>query len=190
VVGGALAGRSKKVTQTSQPVLTPQQQELQTTLGQKLSERLANPNVGINVQPLKNQARTNINKTYSAISDKLQADAVRRGFGRSGPLASNLRGVEVARAGQFGDLEAQIVQYLQDLQLNERDKATNAAQQFVRSNTGTTSETQYPSNMLGGGMGGLNSALESLAGLYTLSRLTKGGVMSMGGGGGGDYGPE
>ena len=60
---------------------TPEQSQLQSTLGSTLENRLQNPSVDLD--PLKTSAVGTINKNYAGLQDRLDQQLVGRGSGKA-----------------------------------------------------------------------------------------------------------
>lgn len=177
LVGGLLSKPKKTVTQ---PLYTPEQQALQSSVAGTLQDRLKNPT---NLDPLKTAAASNINKDYDGAQTGLEARLAARGFGNSGKLVTNTKNLAIARAGAQGDLESKFA----GLQIDQNNRTLDQAQSFGFHTPGSTTTQNQPGGPLGGAIGG---ASETATLLYALNHFMKGGTPAPGGGGGfGSGGP-
>lgn len=149
--GGSFLGGLGSKNSTSKPVYTPQQSQLQGSLYNTLSQRLADPSV--NLDPLQTTATGEINSNYASLEDRMRSSLVGRGFGRSGKLGLNTQALELSRQGDLGDLASRFAGYQLDQQNRDIDEALRYAFAYPGTNTSSGSLT--------GGLGGL---LGSLAG--------------------------
>jgi len=180
--GGAVAGgllNRKKTstgtqTRTSKRILTPEQQQLLTTLTGSVQQRLANPEAG--VAPLRTAARTRINRTARAAGQNLESNLASRGYDRSGAFPSGLATIESGRVGAFGDLEGQLADFTLRREDTSADLASRLLALFSGEESSGASTGTEPGNVAGGAVSG---GLDTLTTLLTLDRL-----MKAGGGGG------
>jgi hypothetical protein len=172
-VAGALTNKPK--TTTSQPTYTPQQQQMQQSIGDSLQQRMA---AGVNLDPQKVAAMGGVNQQYGDIQKRMEASLTARGFGQSGKVPLNTQQIEIGRAGAMGGLESQFAQ----MKLQQENAITDEAQRFAFATPGNSTTT--PGNMLGGG---ISSGLETFASLFALNRFLQGG--GFGGGGVSQWGP-
>jgi hypothetical protein len=104
---GGLLGRKKAQTTTqtgsSTPFFTPGQTELQDVLSRVLRKGIRN--AGVVTQDEKNQAHTGVNNNFDALMQRLQSNAVGRGFGDSGKFNGDRTNLEINRANSMTDAD-------------------------------------------------------------------------------------
>lgn len=171
----ALLGRKKtKGKQTTQETFSPEQEALRGDLARLLQERLQDPSLGIDEQPIRNRLRSQTNRTSINLGQRLEAANARRGFGRGGATGSQLRKLDIARGEQFGDIESRLQEYLQNLKLQERNRATDQALLFSSRPTGSTTTQE---GTVSGNLGqGIEQGSTGLAFLIAMSKLMGGGT--------------
>jgi hypothetical protein len=177
-IAGGLANRSKTSTATQTPTFTPEQTGLQTTLAGTLQDRLANP---VNLNPQKVAAFGNVNKTYQGVEDRLTQRLAGQGFGQSGKVGTNLKQLEIARAGDIGATEDRY----SGMQINQNNRTLEQALQFAFDKPGVSGTSTTPGNVLGGAVGG---GLETATLMYALSHFLNGGGGGMGSAGASEEG--
>ena len=171
IVSSLLNKRKTKGQQTTEQTFSPEQEALRGDLGNLLRSRLANPALDIDEQPIRNRLRSQTNRTFNTLAQTLEAANVRRGFGRGGATGSQQRQLEIARGEKFGEIEAQLQEYLQNLKLQQRDKAIEQAFMFLQPRGSTTTQ----SGTVSGGIGqGIAEGASDLSFLVALSRLMGG----------------
>lgn len=175
-LGGVLANRKSKAksTSTSTPTLSPELQPLQRDLISQISERMKNPGAGL--EPVRLGLMEGVNRRYQNLPGKITTQLAQRGMAKSGQLGANLKGVELSRMFDLGDIDTKIAELTQ----SRGDAATDLASRFLSASAGrtTTGESTQPGNMLGGAVG---AGSETLSMLMMMDKLMKGG--SAGGGG-------
>lgn len=120
-------------------------------------------NPGKGLDPLRTRAISGVNRSFSGMKERMNNDLVDRGFGRSGQVVSNSRAMEVARAGQIADTDAQY----DGMELDQKNRLMQMMMQFGFANPTTTNTSTLPGNMAGGAVGG---AGEMAAFLYALNK--------------------
>jgi hypothetical protein len=165
--------RSKTSTSTQTPTYTPEQSGLQTTLAGTLQDRLANP---VNLNPQKVAAIGGVNRTYQGVEDRLTQRLAGQGFGQSGKVGTNLKQLEIARAGDIGATEDRY----SGMQIGQNNQTLQQALQFAFDKPGVSGTSTTPGNVLGGAVGG---GLETATLLYALSHFLNGGAGGSVGGG-------
>lgn len=177
-IGSSLLARRGKQRSQTEPILSPEQEHLRTQLGQTLLRRLESPESGAQVQGIRNRARGKINRNFDSLYDRISTANARRGFGRSGATGSQATSLEIARVNEMGDLEGRLEEYLNNLNVYERDRTTRDALDFIRAGAGSKTEGETSSNApLGQGIG---SGISDMSFLLALSRLMKGGGSGIG----------
>lgn len=161
IAGAGLSNRSKTVTNT--PTYSAGQTDLQGDVLGTLSKRLASP---VNLSPLKTAATGKINRTYNGLEDRLQSRFSGAGMGRSGKVLTNAKQLEVARAGDIGDMEAKF----SGLQLDEESRRLDQALRAAWANPG--SSQVLPGNAAGAS---LSAGSEAITTLMMLAAMTGGG---------------
>lgn len=162
LAGGLLSKPKKTVTQ---PLYTPEQQSLQSTVAGTLQNRLANPT---NLDPLKTAAASSLNRSYDSAQTGLEQRLAARGFGNSGKLVTNTKNLEIARAGGLGDLESKFA----GMQIDQNNRTLEDAQRFAFSGPGSQTTQNQPGGPLGGAIGG---ATDTATLLYALNHFLSGG---------------
>lgn len=170
--GSALAGflgnRDRKSTSTQQTVLTPEQQQVSNSLSTKLQGNLSRGGRAPNVQPMRNQGRTAINRATGNAKTRLETDLASRGFERSGQVGSGFGQIETNRVNAIGTLEAQILQFIEDRKREDQQRDIENALTFLPTSSGISrSSTESGGRAAGaieGGLGGLTR-------LFVLDRL-------------------
>ncbi len=130
----AIAGRKgPKQTETSQsgPVLNPEQQALQSSLIGKASRDLDAPTFSGGFQASRNQAVTNLNQATDLSRKRLETNLAGRGFGRSGLIAAGANELEVGRVNAIGNIEAQIIQYMEEQAREEEQRRFENARSLL-----------------------------------------------------------
>src|SRR5512143_1765374 len=165
---GLLSGRSKKSTggQTrtgsTTPTWGPEFQPLLSGALSSLSERMLNPEAG--TEGIRLNALDRVNRRFEGLPDRVSTSLARRGFGRSGTLGKNLKGLEVERLRNLSDVDTQMA----DLIFGREMQGYGLAAQLLGLGRGSEYQDQQdwwqkgPSNMLGGAIGG---GLQGLAGV-------------------------
>ena len=160
--GGALAGRDTTSTSTQKTVLTPEQQQVSNTLSTKLQGNLSREGRAPNVQPMRNQGRTAINRATGNAKTRLETDLASRGFERSGQVGSGFGQIETNRVNAIGSLEAQILQFIEEQKRDDEQRNIENALSFLPTSSGVTRvSTQggggVAAGAIEGGLGGLTS---------------------------------
>lgn len=168
-LAGAFSNKSKKseFSQTTTPTLDPMFQPLQTAAMDQILKRLRQPGAGL--QPMKTAAIDGVNKTYSAVPQRLTEQFASRGFNNSGLLGKSMAGAEYSRAGDIAGLEPQFAQ----MELDQESQAMAQLQQILAMFRGSTTKgtgTQ-PGNMMGGAFAGAADGFGS--GMYLDSILNR-----------------
>lgn len=171
-LAGGLLNRPKTSTATNAPQYSPLQSQMQQQAYDTIMGRLKNPR---SLDPMKTAAIGGVNKTYAGLQKRMEATLASRGFGSSGLVPMNTRAIEIARAGDIGDLESKFA----GMALDEENRTVDEAMRFGFANPGSKGTQTLPGNMAGGGV---SSGLETFTSLFALDRLLKGG-------GGGSYLP-
>ena len=168
IVGGALAGRDRTTTSTQKTVLTPEQQQLSTSLSTQLQGNLSRGGRAPNVQPIRNQGRTAINRATDNAKTRLETDLASRGFERSGQLGGGFGQIETNRVNAIGNLEAQILQFIEEQKRADEQRNIENALTFLPTSSAVSRSTTESGGRLSGaiegGLGGLTS-------LFVLDRL-------------------
>jgi hypothetical protein len=183
VAASALANRGKKTT--TQPIYTPEQTRLQSSLTRRIEERLANPEgTRARLAPMKVSAIGSLNKAYKGATQRLEERLASRGYARSGKLPATMRQFEIARAGDIGGIEGRFAGF----ELDEEARLIDQAQRLAYSGPGTM--TTGSGNAAGAG---LSSGVETLTTLFMLNQMMNGGgaddLFSLGGTDGPAYAP-
>lgn len=173
-VAGALGNRASARTssQTTSTALSPEQQKLSTALATRLGQRLENPSHRRDgIQALKNQAKTNLNRSTRAAGSNLEQGLAARGFERSGVAERGATQLEAARIDGLSSIESSILQYLDEAERGDENDTINAILRFLPENRTTNSTGVGPAqnNALGQG-------LETFATLQMLQQLLGGGA--------------
>lgn len=160
--GGALSNRSKTSTssQTTTPTLDPLLQPLQGAAIEEILRRMRSPGAGL--QPLKTAAIDNINKTYSALPQRLTEQFASRGLNNSGLLGKSLQQAELGRAGEVAGLEGKFA----GLELDQQSEIMRQILALLSQGRGSTTNATgtTPGNMLGGAFsGGVDGILAAMA---------------------------
>lgn len=163
-LAGLFGNRSKKVETSNVPVYTQDQQNIQHWLGVDLQSKFENPQDV--TAALRAPAADRINRTYAGLDQRLQRSASGRGFGRSGKLMLDRQGLEIARAGEIGDLESKFA----GMQLDYENQLRDQAMRFAFSGAGSQGTQTMPGNMVGGA---LSSGVETATTLFGLNELLK-----------------
>lgn len=164
-LAGGLLNRPKTTTASTQPVYTPEQQQLQAALSGKLTQRLNNP---ANLEPLKTAAVSQVNRNFDTLQTGLERRLAARGFGSSGKLVTNTKDLAVKRGGALGDLESKFA----GLQLDQENDVIDQTQRFAFGGAGSQSQQTSPGNVPGGA---ISSGAETAALLYALNHFLGGG---------------
>ena len=168
VAGGFLAGRDRKTTSTSRVELNPEQQQLSTSLSTQLQGNLSRGGRAPNVQPIRNQGRTAINRATDNSKTRLETDLASRGFERSGQLGGGFAQIETNRVNAIGNLEAQILEFIEEQKRADEQRNIENALTFLPTSSAisrsTTESGGRLSGAIEGGLGGLTSlfVLDSL----------------------------
>ncbi len=165
-LGSLLSNRGRKVTQSTEPTYTHEQDVLRGLLSGALTTRLMNPTY--NLDPLKVGAMGQINQEFDSAQENLESRLAARGFGRSGKLVANTRAIETARAGALGGLEGKFA----GLALDQENRVLDDALRFAFAGPGSSSTQNIPGNMLGGG---ISAGGEAISTLFLLNQMLKGG---------------
>jgi hypothetical protein len=175
VLGGVL-GRNKKTTSTSSVQLTPEQQKVQGLLSNQLAADLENPHKPRNPTPLRSTLRAGVNQTAAGSKQRFEEDLSSRGFGRSGGLAAGFSNIETGRLNTISSIDAQILQFLEEQEQADEQRAVDNALRFLPNQGTQVSETR-------GGGDPFGDAFESFGSIFALQQLL--GAGGFGGGGGG-----
>lgn len=165
---GIGAGKSRTATSTydnkseQSANLTGKQRRLDKNLFQQILEQLKlGPQVS---QSDRNTARTQINNTYDASLDNIDANLASRGYSGGGKTGAATRDLAIERAKGFQSSEAtlrdQALQRFQ--QMIQNAFQYNTPRSFTNSSTGTQTGTQPGTpwqSSVGGGIGDLSSYL-------------------------------
>ena len=168
IAGGFLAGRDRKTTSTSRVELNPEQKQLSTSLSTQLQGNLSRGGRAPNVQPIRNQGRTAINRATDNSKTRLETDLASRGFERSGQLGGGFGRIETNRVNAIGNLEAQILQLIEEQKRADEQRNIENALTFLPTSSAVSRSTTESGGRLSGaiegGFGGLTS-------LFVLDRL-------------------
>jgi hypothetical protein len=178
ILGGLLGGRDRKVT--TEPNLSPIQQQVQTGLGQQILGDLNAPVTPPNVTPLRSGARNQVNRTANAAGGRLDTALAGSGFYNSGKRSSGRTQIETARLGAFSDIETDLLRFLTEFEEREKQRRKQNALAFLPGSTGQTT-TQSGGGAAAGGAAGL----ETISSLFVLDKLLGGAGLFGGAGGGG-----
>ena len=162
---GALGNR--KQTTTSQPTLDSAFAGRQGDLISQITKRMSDSGAGI--EPLSLGMKSNVNSRFSALPDLVTTKLAQRGFAKSGQTGQALKGVEMARMQELGDVDTQMAK----LQLDREDSGYDLAMRLLGFGTGQSTTT--PGNVAAGAIG---AGSETLTTLLLMQKL-------LGGGGGG-----
>lgn len=168
-VASGVANRRNNRTfeQTTTTKLTPEQQQLHSDLAARLGQRLANPSRSMDgVQALKNQARTNLNRSTKAAGANLENALAARGFERSGVAERGATQLEAARIDGLSNIEAQILQYIDQMSRQDEQQSIDNILRFLPETRDTTTSGVGPTQ--GSAIG---SGLETFATLTMLQQL-------------------
>lgn len=178
--GSAAAAKFGKQKQTTTPQFTPEQAGLQPEIATALRRKLQSPGSGLDMGGTKNRLRAATNRSYDNLGTRLEEAHANRGFGRSGSAGSSRRGVEIERANKLSDLEAQIEEFLQRLDLQEKNTTLEQAIRFSQPQGSQTVTNPGAAGAIGQGTGDLGFLLM----LSQLMRQGGGGTPQIGQGGG------
>lgn len=98
---------------------------------QGIQGRLENPAAG--TDPLRIAAINATNRRFQGLPQKIATNLAQRGYGKSGKLGGELKGVEFARQGEIGDIEGKFAEML----LGREDKNYDLASMLMGLNRGT-----------------------------------------------------
>jgi hypothetical protein len=170
-LAGGLNNRKQKTTSSTSPTFSPEFQRLLGDLMGKVTERMGDPAKG--VEPLRLGLMEGVNRRYSTLPQRVTTSLSKRGFANSGQLGSALKGVEMARMGEQGDIATKMA----ELTLGREDSGYDIAMRMLGLGRGSESESTSPGNVAGGAVSG---GAETLTTLMMLDKLLKGGGSSTG----------
>ena len=131
-IGGSVAsaainrrGSTNKNTRTTRggPVLNAEEQRLESSLIGSAQSALDSP-VPLftkSAQAFRNQSVTNVNRATDFAGQRLETKLAGRGFGRSGLVAAGKNELEVGRINAISNIEAQIIQFSQQVDQRQRN---------------------------------------------------------------------
>lgn len=172
-IGGSksrTATQDSTTDQTQEGVRGPRQQRVFKQLGNALLDAL---NQGPTVsQSDRNAGRTNINNTWLGLGKNLESNLTARGFGESGKLGGQFKGLEIGRANAFQGLEAQLRNEAQ----SRFERMLGLSQQFVQPTTFHTTGTSSGSSTQPGQpfLSGFGSGIGDIGSLLLLKSLLGG----------------
>lgn len=175
-IGGGLGllsglfGKKQSQSGSVTPTYSADQTGLQGDLASAL--RMLLQNGGASLDPLKTAAIGGVNQTYAGAEKRLQRNYASRGFGQSGKVLTDARGLEQSRAGDIGGLESKFAA----MGIDQNNHILDLVKSFAFANPGQKTE----GNVTGGGGigGGINSGLETFTTLYGLNKILSGGNSS------------
>ncbi len=172
VMGAVGGSKSKTATSTQETkqsgrqdaLLDPKQKKVNKNLFQQILAALKlGPQVS---QSDRNTARGQINDTYDATGQNLQANMAARGFGGSGKEGAMMRSTAIDRAKGFQGAEATLRDQAQNRfqQMIQNAFQFNQPRSFTNEGTSTTTGTQTqpgqsPWSSIGSGIGDLSSMM-------------------------------
>jgi len=169
-LAGGLANR--KQTSTSMPTLDPAFGGMQSDLIAAIQKRMADPSYG--TEPLRLGLMEGVNRRYSTLPQRVTTKLAQRGFGDSGQTGAALKGVELARMGEQGDIATKMA----ELTLGREDSTLDLINRIL---AGARGETRTGSgNVLGGAIGAGAGTMSMLTMLNKLLKGGGGGVINMG----------
>jgi len=179
ILGGVLAGGSKKQTQestsTTKQILTDEQKAIMSQFSSLLGNRLSDPSAG--TAPIRTAARNSINNNYSGAVDAIRTKMLSAGQGASGKFGRAMMGSELSRLGDLSDYENTFSKYL----LDRSDSTLSLAQQFLGQQFETQTKGTGTSTIQGNRLSnGLGSGLQTAAMLFGINSMLSGGSDSSG----------
>lgn len=165
-------GKQTTVTEQSGPQLRPDQKRISQSLSGTLERNLDAPFQSPNISAQRNQARTTINRATDLAKGRLETDLASRGFERSGQGGAGFGAIEANRVGALGDLEARIIEFLQQQETDSNQRNIDNALRFLPngSPSSSTSTSTGGTSALGQG---IQSGVSGLTSLFVLDKLLK-----------------
>ena len=158
-LGGALSGgsTSSKSNQSTQNAYTAQQTATQSSLGsllQSLMSGYAAGGISQPVQAQQNQANDSINKSATALSQRMMRFNASRGMGASGQNGQDQTQIELGRQGQVAQSQANYANEQMSSNTSQLLAALNYAFNPTGATTATTSSGKGSGYSIGAGAGG------------------------------------
>lgn len=119
--------------------------------------------------PMRLNAMESINQRYAGAGDRITANLAKRGYASSGKAPGAFTGIEMARLGDFSDLESKFA----DIGSQRQMQASGMIQQMIQSMIGSTS-TGTGGGGVGAGLQAGGSELGSLSSMMMLGDMLKG----------------